>query len=241
MRKFWQLGALALSLAACGGAATTTGSTASLATAKATATPTAKATATVQAPLTPTEFITAMTGKTYPPNVAASSSSSWGAFQQYGTQGNPQAGTGTAPNALVALGVSSPDLSLEIDYYVFPNTQDATAFYSAPSVGVAGFNFQGMTRLTSVSLPSGTEAFGVTECGGTDLELTPTTCSNGGSTPFVVGAALYSLNGFVVTVTSEITGATGSLGSSGAAEVAAADKAIPVSPAAVSFMEKVLG
>lgn len=185
-------------------------------------------------PRTPQEFISAMTGKGYPAGVKSSSSKSWGDFQQ----------EGPAASALNVLEVSEPPLADQIDYYVFSSSQTAASFYASPGVGIPGFAFEGMSLVTVPHLPKGSEAFGVTECGGASTELTATTCSGTGyePPPYVVGAALYSRNGFVVTVAGYISAGLQkyvTMPGFQAGEVAAAKKAISTLKDAITFASTV--
>lgn len=205
-------------------------------------TPPAAASSSTSSSLTPQAFFRAMNARSYPPGVSPNSANSWGSFVQYtySSSSHPvdplTESSAGADHALGALGgPMSPNLATHIDYYVFPNTQDAAAFYASPPTGTIDFPFEGKAPLSGVTLPSNTEAFSVTECGSNgngNTEVSPTSCSRGGS-PFVDGTVLYALHGFIVTA----VGHAGSLSLPSA--VKGAEKSISTLKSAVSFAQQV--
>lgn len=192
--------------------------------------------------LTPQAFFSTMNNRAYPPGTNPNAATSWGSFGQYtyslGQPNQPltEASAG-ADHALGALGGPvSPNQATSVNFYVFPNVSDAAAFYASPPTGIIDFPFEGKAPLTGVTLPSDTKAFSVTECGSNgngNTEVSPTSCSHGGS-PYVVGSVLYAVHGFLVTAVGYASANHGM-----PSAVKGAEKSIPTLKTAVSFAEHV--
>lgn len=182
----------------------------------------------------PAKFWSSVTGLGWPPGVDPSSQGSWGQFQQYTyTADTPQTETSAAADHAIGVlaGVQSADQSTSVEFYVFPDSSDASAFYAEPPVGIIAFPYQGRSTIVVPGLPATDEAYAVTDCGGSSTETSPTSCTGGGG-PYVAGSVLYALDGFVVAVVGYVDGSPGNSSSDAAA---GARQAAATLRAAVAF------